>query len=91
MPNSLSQMIPDKLDWRQIWRSGKPRKGSNKQCGDSLVTPLPCEAKHCHVEIWPLGAGAYVATHVVSGCHGHAAGLSWGPGSILEVTVYCRR
>ncbi|GFY15306.1 hypothetical protein TNCV_1571171 [Trichonephila clavipes] len=29
MPNSPSQMIPDMLDWRQIWGSGKPRKGSN--------------------------------------------------------------
>ncbi|GFS69823.1 uncharacterized protein TNCV_3101411 [Trichonephila clavipes] len=27
MPNSLSLMIPDMLDWRQIWGSGRPRKG----------------------------------------------------------------
>ncbi|GFV54630.1 uncharacterized protein TNCV_3578831 [Trichonephila clavipes] len=29
MPNSPSQMIPDKLDWRQMWGSGRPRKDSN--------------------------------------------------------------
>ncbi|GFW00077.1 hypothetical protein TNCV_3568661 [Trichonephila clavipes] len=29
MPNSSSQMIPDMLDWRQIWESGRPWKGSN--------------------------------------------------------------
>ncbi|GFW62828.1 hypothetical protein TNCV_4451771 [Trichonephila clavipes] len=29
MPNSPSQMIQDMLDWRQIWGSGRPRKGSN--------------------------------------------------------------
>ncbi|GFT34074.1 hypothetical protein TNCV_4385131 [Trichonephila clavipes] len=29
MSNSPSQMIPDMLDWKQIWRSGRPRKGSN--------------------------------------------------------------
>ncbi|GFV48219.1 calpain-A [Trichonephila clavipes] len=29
MPNPPSQMIPDMLDWRQIWGSGRPRKGSN--------------------------------------------------------------
>ncbi|GFT34061.1 hypothetical protein TNCV_4385041 [Trichonephila clavipes] len=29
MPNSTSQMIPDMHDWRQIWGSGRPRKGSN--------------------------------------------------------------
>ncbi|GFU53509.1 hypothetical protein TNCV_3169421 [Trichonephila clavipes] len=26
MPDSPSQMIPDMLDWRQIWGMGKPRK-----------------------------------------------------------------
>ncbi|GFU69731.1 hypothetical protein TNCV_1221191 [Trichonephila clavipes] len=29
MPNSLSQMIQDMHDWRQIWGSSRPRKGSN--------------------------------------------------------------
>ncbi|GFX24052.1 hypothetical protein TNCV_2435461 [Trichonephila clavipes] len=29
MPNSPTQMIPDMLDWTQIWESGRPRKGSN--------------------------------------------------------------
>ncbi|GFV06746.1 uncharacterized protein TNCV_1611591 [Trichonephila clavipes] len=29
MPNSPSQMIPDMLDQKQIWGSGRPRKGSN--------------------------------------------------------------
>ncbi|GFV81947.1 uncharacterized protein TNCV_3151451 [Trichonephila clavipes] len=29
MPKSSSQRIPDMLDWRQIWGSGRPRKGSN--------------------------------------------------------------
>ncbi|GFV39023.1 hypothetical protein TNCV_965891 [Trichonephila clavipes] len=29
MLNSMSQMIPDMLDWRQIWGSDRPRKGSN--------------------------------------------------------------
>ncbi|GFW78580.1 uncharacterized protein TNCV_2243801 [Trichonephila clavipes] len=28
MSNSPSQMIPDMLDWRQIWESGRSRKGS---------------------------------------------------------------
>ncbi|GFV75519.1 hypothetical protein TNCV_1483631 [Trichonephila clavipes] len=51
MPNSPSQMIPDRLDWRQIWGSGRPRKGSN-----SPETPLPCEAQHCLFEKWLLGA-----------------------------------
>ncbi|GFU53135.1 integrase catalytic domain-containing protein [Trichonephila clavipes] len=29
MPNSPSQMIPDMLDWRQIWGLGRSSKGSN--------------------------------------------------------------
>ncbi|GFV08901.1 hypothetical protein TNCV_3821441 [Trichonephila clavipes] len=29
MPNSSSQIISDMLDWRQIWGSGRTRKGSN--------------------------------------------------------------
>ncbi|GFX51402.1 hypothetical protein TNCV_3103351 [Trichonephila clavipes] len=29
MNNSPSQMIPDMLEWRQIWGSGRPRKGSD--------------------------------------------------------------
>ncbi|GFV34406.1 hypothetical protein TNCV_1776951 [Trichonephila clavipes] len=29
MPNSPFQMIPDMLNWRQIWGPGRPRKGSN--------------------------------------------------------------
>ncbi|GFS61744.1 uncharacterized protein TNCV_2169651 [Trichonephila clavipes] len=28
MPNSPSEMIPDMSDWRQIWGSDRPRKGS---------------------------------------------------------------
>ncbi|GFV80761.1 hypothetical protein TNCV_4619221 [Trichonephila clavipes] len=28
LPNSPSQMIPDMLNWRQIWGSGRSRKGS---------------------------------------------------------------
>ncbi|GFT64158.1 HNF-1_N domain-containing protein [Trichonephila clavipes] len=27
--NSPSQMIPDMLDWREIWRSDRPRRGNN--------------------------------------------------------------
>ncbi|GFV34315.1 hypothetical protein TNCV_4023301 [Trichonephila clavipes] len=30
MPNLPSEIIPDMLDWRQIWGSGRPRKGSNR-------------------------------------------------------------
>ncbi|GFS57440.1 hypothetical protein TNCV_1401311 [Trichonephila clavipes] len=56
MPNSPSQMIPDMLDWRQIWRLGRPRKDS--KCGDSLITPLLCDAKHCLVEKWLMRAVA---------------------------------
>ncbi|GFX11085.1 uncharacterized protein TNCV_4503001 [Trichonephila clavipes] len=29
MPNSPSQMSPNMLDWRQIWGSDRPMKGSN--------------------------------------------------------------
>ncbi|GFU83316.1 hypothetical protein TNCV_3739271 [Trichonephila clavipes] len=29
MPSSALQMTPGMLDWRQIWRSGRSRKGSN--------------------------------------------------------------
>ncbi|GFW93128.1 hypothetical protein TNCV_3888691 [Trichonephila clavipes] len=29
MPNSSSQMITDRLDWRRIWGSGRPKKGRN--------------------------------------------------------------
>ncbi|GFX14322.1 NRF domain-containing protein [Trichonephila clavipes] len=29
MPYSSRQMIPDMLDWRQIWGSRRPKKGSN--------------------------------------------------------------
>ncbi|GFX51429.1 uncharacterized protein TNCV_3103621 [Trichonephila clavipes] len=38
MPNSPSQMIPDMLNWRQIWVSGRPRKGSDIQ--------FPCARHH---------------------------------------------
>ncbi|GFU56871.1 hypothetical protein TNCV_2437501 [Trichonephila clavipes] len=69
-------MIPDMNDSRQIWVSGRPRK-------DSLVTPLPCEAKNCLVEKCLLEAVAGVAIHVFEACHGHTVG------SILGVTVYC--
>ncbi|GFW33564.1 uncharacterized protein TNCV_2210961 [Trichonephila clavipes] len=42
MPNLPSQMIPHMLDWRQIWGSGRPRKG-----GNSVVTVLrhPCRVR----------------------------------------------
>ncbi|GFX90650.1 uncharacterized protein TNCV_3194681 [Trichonephila clavipes] len=43
MPKSPSQMIPDMLDWRQIWGPGKSRKESN-----SLVPPLPCNGIPYH-------------------------------------------
>ncbi|GFX81194.1 hypothetical protein TNCV_1911861 [Trichonephila clavipes] len=36
IPNSPSQKIPDMPNWRQIWGSGRPRKGSN-----SAETVLP--------------------------------------------------
>ncbi|GFV30009.1 uncharacterized protein TNCV_3100861 [Trichonephila clavipes] len=49
MPNSPSQIIPDMLDWRQIWGSVRSRKGNNS-AETSLVTPLPCEAEDCLVE-----------------------------------------
>ncbi|GFW67694.1 hypothetical protein TNCV_3445661 [Trichonephila clavipes] len=29
MPNSPSQMVPDMIDWRQIWGSDRPMKGIN--------------------------------------------------------------
>ncbi|GFY14145.1 hypothetical protein TNCV_3613341 [Trichonephila clavipes] len=55
------------------------------------MTPLPCEAEHCLVEKWLMGAVACVAAHMVAGCHGHTARLSWWNGSKLGVTVYCRQ
>ncbi|GFT98541.1 hypothetical protein TNCV_1352291 [Trichonephila clavipes] len=39
MPYSPSQMIPDMFDLRQIWRSGRPRKGSNSA---KTVLRHPC-------------------------------------------------
>ncbi|GFX43418.1 hypothetical protein TNCV_4874381 [Trichonephila clavipes] len=39
MPNSPSQMIPDMLYWRQIWGSGRPRKGGNSA---ETVLRHPC-------------------------------------------------
>ncbi|GFX02899.1 hypothetical protein TNCV_4438811 [Trichonephila clavipes] len=86
MPNSPSQMIPDMLDWRKIWGLGRPRKGSN-----SLMTPLPCEAKHCLVE--KMAPGSRCMSDNACGyrmswtCHWTAM---WSHGSILGVTVYCR-
>ncbi|GFX32741.1 hypothetical protein TNCV_888791 [Trichonephila clavipes] len=64
MSNSPTQIIPDILDWRQIWGSGSPRKVSN-----SAEIDLPCETERCLVEKWLLGAIAGVATPVVAGCH----------------------
>ncbi|GFU43835.1 hypothetical protein TNCV_652261 [Trichonephila clavipes] len=40
MPNSSSQMIPDMLDWMQIWGPGNPRKGSNS-AETVLLHPSP--------------------------------------------------
>ncbi|GFV65752.1 uncharacterized protein TNCV_4153881 [Trichonephila clavipes] len=31
MPNSPTQTIPDMLDWRQIWGSGRPGKGKRPE------------------------------------------------------------
>ncbi|GFW58504.1 hypothetical protein TNCV_718051 [Trichonephila clavipes] len=56
MPNSPSEMIPDMLDWRQIWGSIRPRKEAKSR--DSLVRPLPYEDEHCLVEKWLLEAVA---------------------------------
>ncbi|GFY18221.1 uncharacterized protein TNCV_2046271 [Trichonephila clavipes] len=44
MPNSPSQMIPDRHDWRQIWGSGDKSKGSNSEEKITVATlPFPCE------------------------------------------------
>ncbi|GFX43474.1 uncharacterized protein TNCV_4874941 [Trichonephila clavipes] len=40
MSNSPSQMIPDMLDWRQIWRSGRPGKGTNGRIEAFTTGPL---------------------------------------------------
>ncbi|GFU47435.1 sodium-dependent dopamine transporter [Trichonephila clavipes] len=42
MPHSLSQMIPDMLDWRQFWGSGRPRKGSNSV---KIILRHPCRVR----------------------------------------------
>ncbi|GFW43138.1 uncharacterized protein TNCV_1475331 [Trichonephila clavipes] len=42
MPNSLSQMIQDMLDWRQIWGSGRARKDSNSA---ETVLWHPCRVR----------------------------------------------
>ncbi|GFT67211.1 uncharacterized protein TNCV_783601 [Trichonephila clavipes] len=42
MHNSLSQMIPDMLDWRQIWGSGRPKKAME------LHTITPAVGAFCH-------------------------------------------
>ncbi|GFW58250.1 uncharacterized protein TNCV_2634241 [Trichonephila clavipes] len=44
MPNSPPQMIPDMLDWRQIWGSGRPRKDSN---GTHTFTPAVGAVYRC--------------------------------------------
>ncbi|GFU47944.1 hypothetical protein TNCV_4967401 [Trichonephila clavipes] len=89
MSNSPSQMIPDMLDWRQIWGSGGPKKGINS--AKTVLRALLWEAVLCLVEKWLLGAVAYVETNGVAGCHDHTAGLSRCHRSILGVTVYCRQ
>ncbi|GFX95657.1 hypothetical protein TNCV_4885831 [Trichonephila clavipes] len=42
MPNSPFQMIPYIIDWRQIWGSGRPRKGSNST---ETVLLHPCSVR----------------------------------------------
>ncbi|GFS66436.1 uncharacterized protein TNCV_3856861 [Trichonephila clavipes] len=74
MPNSPFQLIPDMLDWRQICGSGRPRKSINSD--DIVLSPLPCEAEHYLVVKGLLAAVARGATHAVTGCHRHTAGLS---------------
>ncbi|GFW07006.1 hypothetical protein TNCV_3692021 [Trichonephila clavipes] len=58
MPNSPTKMIPDMLDWTPIWGSDRPREGSKNTETFLRPTPLPCEAEHCLVEKWLLGAVA---------------------------------
>ncbi|GFX70985.1 uncharacterized protein TNCV_1689681 [Trichonephila clavipes] len=45
MPNPPSQMIPDMLDWRQIWGSSKPRKSSNSNGTPAVGAVCRCKAK----------------------------------------------
>ncbi|GFY21396.1 hypothetical protein TNCV_3994401 [Trichonephila clavipes] len=53
MPNSPSQIIPDILDWRQIWGSGRQRKGSNTvelalaEMAPHTITPAVGVVCHC--------------------------------------------
>ncbi|GFW48891.1 hypothetical protein TNCV_3900891 [Trichonephila clavipes] len=42
MPYSPSQVIPDILDWRHIWGSGRPKKGSNNA---ETVLRHPCRMR----------------------------------------------
>ncbi|GFX90213.1 uncharacterized protein TNCV_2449881 [Trichonephila clavipes] len=48
-PNSPSQMIPDMLDWRQIWGSGKRRKDINTKAYHTITPTVGavcrCKAK----------------------------------------------
>ncbi|GFT70563.1 hypothetical protein TNCV_1133221 [Trichonephila clavipes] len=76
MPNSQSQMIPDMLDWRQIWGSGRPRKGSKSA---ETVLLHPCRMK---LSIVLLKNGSWEPLHewqhmwlqdvmdIPLGCHG---------------------
>ncbi|GFW87389.1 uncharacterized protein TNCV_1267621 [Trichonephila clavipes] len=47
MPNSLSQIIPDMLDWKQIWRSGRSRNGSKS----NGITPAVGAVCCCKVKV----------------------------------------
>ncbi|GFV02876.1 hypothetical protein TNCV_3610051 [Trichonephila clavipes] len=53
MPNSPSQMIPDRLDWRQIWGSGRSNKGSNSA---DTVLGHPCHVRPTIIKKLLVGA-----------------------------------
>ncbi|GFW89141.1 hypothetical protein TNCV_2685751 [Trichonephila clavipes] len=59
MPNSSSQIIPDMLDRRQIWESGRTRKGSNSA---ETVLRHPCRSSFLEHGTTPNG-GVKGSTH----------------------------
>ncbi|GFV36708.1 hypothetical protein TNCV_1033841 [Trichonephila clavipes] len=82
MPNSPTQMIPDMLDWRQIWGSRRPRKGSNS--AKKVLSSQEELCKPCRVRpsIVLLKNGSWEPLHewqhmclqdvmdITLGCHG---------------------
>ncbi|GFY31846.1 hypothetical protein TNCV_4201541 [Trichonephila clavipes] len=76
IPNSPSQMIPDMLDWRQIWGSGRPRNGSNSAvtflCHTCRIRPSTVLLKNGSWE--PLHEWQHIwlqdVMDIPLGCHG---------------------